>query len=783
MAKKADGIAGLLQAHSVCGIGGEAGSGKSTVVPLIAAAGVRGRTIVVQPRRLAAVAVCLRLNELSGKAAGRVAGFTVRHERDERKSDEILCVTTGVFLRLIADDPSLGGIATVILDEIHERSLESDLCWALAKSALDLYRPDLKLVVMSASVGEELLAGAGIEGFGWLTAQGRLFPVEVEYRAPGREGDDAAHWAACVGEACERTDGDVLVFLPGEKEIRTVHGRLETLERDGVCIQELFGRMNPRDQKNILRKDGRERRIILATNIAQTSLTIEGIVCVVDSGFEKNMYRYPGEAASQLITQRISAAAALQRMGRAGRLGPGLCLRLWDEREKLAPQDTPAIYREDNARAVLELARWGDVRAERYQWLSPPDPGFYRSALAFLQTLDVLDDDGRLTKKGTTCSGSSLAPAFASAVFDSKTSLQKTSMLLAGLALDERGRKFAVEDLSLLSLAAVLKDDRLSSTVTKEARLFGFDVTPSSDTDFDVGALARNFAPAVGLLDRDNVYKLAGGPAVRLLSRVRPPEAVVLFRGDHKTAVGAMYQYLSLDAKLLRAALKAIARTEEDLIYEKERGVFSAVRRELFGSLVLSETRIPSDRLTDFAAAFYRLLKKEGPSILRWDDRARLLRERIACLKAAEVDDVKLTEAIKKYYGDSLSGTAQIRPADVLLSMVEPRRRGQIQELDEKRFRLPNGRFARIRYERDGRIVVSAKLQDFFGVTKNPVVAGVTAAAELLSPAGRPLQVTSDLAGFWKTSYQAVRKDMAGRYPKHIWPLDPLAGPDENGGI
>ncbi len=781
VAKKSAEIVKLLQTYSVSGISGEAGSGKSTVVPLVAAAALRGRVIVVQPRRLAAVAVSRRLNELAEKAAGRVAGFAVRHERDARKTDEILCVTTGVFLRLIAGDPALAGIAAVILDEIHERSLESDLCWALAKSALDLYRPDLKLLVMSASVGEELLAGAGIEGFGWLTAQGRLFPVEVEYRARGRDADEAAHWAAGVKEACERTAGDVLVFLPGEKEIRTVHGLLAPLERDGVSVRGLFGRMNPRDQKSILEKTGTGRRIILATNIAQTSLTIEGIACVVDSGLEKNMYQYPGEAASQLVTQRVSAASALQRTGRAGRLGPGLCLRLWDEREKLAPQDTPALYREDNARLALELARWGDVRAERYQWLSPPDPGFYRSAVSFLRDLDVLRDDGRLTKKGTICSGSSLAPAFASAVFDSKTPLQKTSLLAAGLALDERGGRLAFDDAAFLSPAAVLADNRLSSTAAKEARLFGFALVPASAMDFDAGALVRNFGPAVGLRGRDEVYKLAGGPALRLSSKARPPEALVVFRGDHKTAVGSIYQYLSLDGKLLRPALKAAARTGEELLYDKERGAFSAVRRELFGSLVLSETRIPADRLADFAAPFYRLLEKEGPSILKWDDRARLLRERIACLKAGDVSDGKLVEAVMALYGDALSSPDHVRLEDVLMSLVKPALRRQIRELDEKRFRLPNGRFARIRYERDGRIVVSARLQDFFGVTANPVVAGVTAAAELLSPAGRPVQVTSDLAGFWKTSYRAVRKDMAGRYPKHRWPLDPLAGPEGDG--
>ncbi len=774
VARKTEEIAGLIRTHAVCGIGGEAGSGKSTVVPLVAAAECRGRVIVVQPRRLAAIAVCRRLNELCEKTVGRIAGYAVRHERDERKSDRVLCVTTGVYLRLLADDPALKGTAAVVIDEIHERGLESDLSWLLSVSVLELYRPDLRLVVMSASVGEELLAKAGIEGYGWITVQGRLFPVTIEYRAPVREKDDAACWAAGIGEACERTDGDILVFLPGEREIRTVAGLLDSRKSRGFQVHELFGRMNPREQKLVLQRSGSGRRIILATNVAQTSLTIEGITAVVDSGLEKTYYKYPGEAASQLITRRISESSALQRAGRAGRLGPGLCLRLWNQGERLDPEDVPALYREDNARAVLELARWGDLRPGQYKWLSPPDPGFYDSAIALLRSIGILDPDGRLTAKGKVCSDSSLAPDFASAVFDSRTALQKTSLLLAGLVLDERDPKYAADDLSTVSPSAVLRDGRLASTAGKEARVFGFTLEESAACDFDVDAIARNFPLAIGLADRDNVYKLAGGPALRLASVARSSGAIVVFRGDHKTAVGVIHQYLSLDPRLVRPALKAAALTEEDLEYDRERKAFSAVRRERFGSLVLSETRIPKASLSDFAAAFYRLLEKEGPQILRWDDRSSLLRQRIACVKAADTDDAKVIEAVKALYGDSLASPEQVRPEDVLFSMVPRPLRREIRELDEKRFRLSNGRFARIRYEKDGRIVVSAKLQDFFGVTKNPVVVGVTAIAELLSPAGRPVQITSDLAGFWKTSYQAVRKEMAGRYPKHEWPIDPL---------
>jgi ATP-dependent helicase HrpB len=775
VARNADGIADLLQKYAVCGISGEAGSGKSTVVPLIASAHFHQRIIVVQPRRLAAIAVCRRLNELCESAAGRIAGFAVRQERDERKTDHILCVTTGVFLRMIAEHPSLDGIAMVILDEIHERSLESDLCWVLAKSSLDLYRADLKLVVMSASVGEELLAEAGIEGFGWMTVEGRLFPVEIEYRAVGSYTDEIAHCAAGVTAVLERTAGDMLVFLPGEKEIRRVHELLSTLERQGFFIHELFGKMNPQEQKRVLEKTGAGRRIILATNIAQTSLTIEGVTAVVDTGLEKSVRQYPGEAASSLVTQRISAAAAQQRTGRAGRLGPGLCLRLWDERDKLAGQDVPALFREDNARAVLELARWGDFRSERYQWLSPPDPGFYRTAVSFLQKIQVLDAEARLTEKGAVCAGSSLPPAFASAVFDSGSPLQKTSLLLAALLLEERSPKYSVNDFALLSPASVVKDTRLSMAADKEARIFGFTLTESPQSEFDIDALVRNFASGIGIRDRDTTYKLAGGPALRLLSADHAPEALAVLRGDHKTATGIIYQYISLDGDLLRPVLKAAAQIEEELFFDRERGAFSAVKKELFGALSISETRIAVERLLHFADDFYRLLEKESPGILPWDDRARLLKERIACLKAAEVNDAHLVQAIREFYGDALTGPAQVRMADVLLSMVKPGLRKQVSELDEKRFRLENGRFARIRYEKDGRIVVSARLQDFFGMTKNPVVAGVTAAAELLSPAGRPVQITSDLDGFWKTSYQSVRKEMAGRYPKHKWPIDPLA--------
>ncbi|RPJ03413.1 MAG: hypothetical protein EHM28_15350, partial [Spirochaetaceae bacterium] len=379
-----------------------------------------------------------------------------------------------------------------------------------------------------------------------------------------------------------------------------------------------------------------------------------------------------------------------------------------------------------------------------------------------------------LTEKGVICAASALSPAFASAVYDSKSSLQKTSLLLAALLLEVRNPKYGVNDFSLLEPTVVLRDPRLSAAAHKEARIFGFKLVEDHDPDFDMTALVGNFANGIGLRDREKNYRLSGGPNLALKAGHDAPDALVVFRGDHRTATGVIHQYISLDAGLLRPVLKQRALIVKELVYSQERRAFSAVQREVFGSLVLSETRGKPDSMGDFAEVFYRLLEKEGISILDWNEKARLLRERISCLKAAMVTDETLIKAIKVYYGDTLKDPGQIRIADVLMSMVKPSLRKQIQDLDEKRFKLENGRFARIRYEKDGRIIVSARVQDFFGVRHNPVIAGVSATAELLSPAGRPVQLTSDLAGFWKSGYQSVRKDLAGRYPKHKWPTDPM---------
>jgi ATP-dependent helicase HrpB len=348
--------------------------------------------------------------------------------------------------------------------------------------------------------------------------------------------------------------------------------------------------------------------------------------------------------------------------------------------------------------------------------------------------------------------------------------------LLTALLVDDRMGMNVPDDFSSHNPAQILKDSHFRMNAEKEASIFGFSLVAGNNTDFDYTALARSFCGSIGFRDRDCVYKLAGGPSLKLDQSSKLPESLLVLHSDHKTGTGLIYQYISLDFNILRLVLKSAAQTVEELYFDRERGTFSAIKKELFGTLVISETRMPVEKMSFFSRSFYDLLEKEGPSILDWKPNDVLLKQRMTCLRVADVADSSLVNALKKFYGESLNQPSQIRLQDVLLSMVEDSKRKFIQDLDEKKFRMENGRNAQLRYEKDGRIVVSARVQDFFGLSKNPVVAGISASVELLSPAGRPVQVTGDLGGFWKNSYQSVRKEMAGRYPKHNWPQNPLAG-------
>ncbi|HEV2333188.1 MAG TPA: ATP-dependent helicase HrpB [Gammaproteobacteria bacterium] len=789
------------------------GAGKTTRVPLalLDEPWAEGRKLVMlEPRRLAARSAARHMAEERGENVGGTVGYRVRMDTRVGPATRLEIVTEGVLTRLLQDDPALSAYAAVIFDEFHERSLQADLALALALESQAVLRPDLKLIVMSATLDAapvaRLLGEAPV-----LTSEGRLYPVETRHLPPRDREPLLPHVQLSVERALKEEAGSLLVFLPGTGEIRKLHQRLHERVGAEVSIAPLYGDLDNRAQDQaIAPAPAGRRKVVLATSIAETSLTIEGIRVVVDGGQMRVPRFDPVSGMSRLLTTRVSRASADQRRGRAGRLEPGVCYRLWKESESLAPANLPEILAADLAALVLELARWGVTDPGSLRWLDAPPAAAYAQAQELLQELGALDGTGRITGHGRELLKLPLHPRLAHMVIRSKAlGWGALGCTLAAL-LSER------DPLSLpggeiqadvhLRLQLLQRDDpgsrqrsKLISTAAADLRKT-IGVAAADRETGDEGVLLALAYP-------DRIAQRRGGEANRYL--LANGRGALLQDGDAlgKSAWLAVAQLdgearearVFLAARLSREDIEAhfpeqVTETES-VSWDEANGAVLARRQRRFHALVLADAPAAKVSPEAIAGALLEAVRQRGLAVLPWTPALRNLQARILFLRRIlgeewpDVSDAALLKDLGAWLSPWMQGLSRFShlerlPLDeALLARLDHHQRRALHEQAPAQLKVPSGSEVKVDYTQGETPVLRVRLQEMFGQADTPRLARgkVPVMLHLLSPAQRPVQVTQDLKGFWQRTWPEVKKELKGRYPKHPWPEDPTTAPATRG--
>jgi ATP-dependent helicase HrpB len=780
------------------------GAGKTTQVPLALLDTPwrkDGKIILLEPRRLAARGAAHRLAQHLGEAVGETVGYRVRLDRKIGPKTRIECVTTGLFLRQLQGDPSLAGVAAILFDEFHERSVDADLALAFALEAQASLRPDLRLVVMSATLDGAAIARL-LPGAKRLTSEGRAYPVATHHL-----GDDGKTWiekrmAGAIRAAFAETKGDILAFLPGLAEIRRTERELGTLA--GAVILPLHGDLPMAEQDRAIRADAQGRRkVVLSTSIAESSLTIAGIACVVDSGLRRVARFDPATGMTRLMTTKVSLANAEQRRGRAGRLGPGTCYRLWSANSEraLTQQPVPEILEVDLAPLALELAAWGIEDVGGLALLDPPPAGALAQARELLRELGALDAANRITPHGKAMAELGMHPRLAHMLIAAKArGLGALACDIAAI-LSERdliGDGVRSADLGerLVLLEAGAGDRGVRERIKQSAR----DWRRQIDVVADEARPRQAAGSIVALAYPDRLAQQRGG---RGQYRLASGRGAALNEGDplarEEWLAVATLDAGATQAKIYLAAPITLAEIEEDfaeLIETREsvswnarlEAVEAKRERRLLG-LVLEEKPLQKPDAEQARIAMLAGIRAMGLGALPFSDAAQNLRARVAFLRAALPDEnwpdwseATLLASLEDWLGPHLDGVmrrAHLAKLDLhaaLIDALDWKQRQALDKLAPTHLEVPSGSRVPLDYSDPARPVLAVRLQEMFGATETPRVAGgrVAILLHLLSPARRPVQVTQDLGSFWRGSYKAVKADLKGQYPKHYWPDDPL---------
>lgn len=831
------------------------GTGKTTLVPLALADdtdGAAGRVVVAEPRRVAVRAAAARMAYLLGEPVGERVGYAVRGERRTGPDVRVEVVTTGLLVARLLRDPDLPGVDAVVLDECHERHLDTDLALAFAVDARAVLRPDLRLVATSATVAAGPVAaalGGGTEDAG---SAGGAAPV-VEARDPGHPVDlvwappsrpvlppqglrvDPAlldHVAVVTRRALDATDGDVLVVLPGRGEIEAVERRLGLRPRGGsevggseVVVRALHGGQDAAHQDAVLAApEPGVRRVVLATAIAESSLTVPGVRAVVDAGLSRVPRTDHARGLDALVTVAASRASAAQRAGRAGREAPGVAFRCWSEAEHAHrdAQPEPDVARADLTGFALALARWGTPDGEGLALPDRPPAAALTAARTVLRDLGAVDDAGRVTARGTAIAASGVHPRLGRALLDgaARVGVRRATEVVALLALDrppgsgddlvarwqtarrERPEAWRAE---VRRLRGALPGSRGQDQGSHGAR--GSDDSADgdgADLDDDAAAglvvalahpdrLARRregaeeSVPESGAAGAPREYLLTGGTGAELAasSALRGSEWLAVADAERRPGerVARIRLAVPVGAELAREAAAGVWRREEIVAWED--GDVVAEERELLGAVVLARRPLRTPDPARVADAVRDGMAVEGLDLLAWDDAATGLRARMAFLATAlgapwpQVDDETLRRRLDEWLGPDLARVRRradlrhIRVAPALRRLLPWAQAARLDDLAPTTVAVPGGRTVRVDYSDPAAPVVALRVQQAFGWRAAPTVAGVPVVVHLLSPAGRPVAVTADLASFWTGPYAQVRAELRGRYPKHAWPADP----------
>ncbi len=777
------------------------GAGKSTYFPLqlIQNQVVTGKVIMLEPRRLAARNIARYLAEQLGEQVGQRVGYRVRGETKVSASTQLEIVTEGVMTRMIQNDPELDGVDLLIFDEFHERSIHADTALALSLEVQDALRDDLKLVVMSATLDQEALQSLLPEAC-YIESEGRSFAVETRY-APLTANDHLPTvMAKNIESLMNKESGSLLAFLPGVAAIKQVQERLSHLP-DDVEVCPLYGQLSfTEQQKAISPAEKGKRKVVLATNIAETSLTIEGIRLVVDSGLERVARFDLKNGLTRLEQTRIAQSSAIQRAGRAGRIEEGICVRLYSESQlKQQPQvPQPEILHSDLASLVMELAFWGTTDIHELKWLDIPSAAALQQAKQLLFSLGLITEQGQLTAEGKLAHDLGVEPRAAAMLIKSQSHSDKmVNVALAAVALIEEPER------NVTNIAHSLHR-WLSGSHPKQSLLLkrAQSLAHKLDTTFSLREVDEDALPLVlSLAFPDRIaqqranqfgrFALANGHGAEcrpddMLGGCEYLVAIDLMRSHSNSS--QIHLACELDVNILQTTFDSLFSTKEVVDWDEKKGRLVAEKQRKLGQLVIERASLPNPGKEKMTQALLTYVRRQGLSSLNWTPAAESLLERIRCAVDwlpeqawPMFDEASLLDSLDEWLEPYMTSVASVKDLSKinLVEALNARLGWPLnQHLDEwlpEHYQLPTGTKKRIRYQHGHEPVLSVRMQEVFGESTSPTVAlgRKRLVLELLSPAQRPLQVTSDLAAFWNGSYKDVQKEMKGRYPKHVWPDDP----------
>jgi ATP-dependent helicase HrpB len=807
------------------------GAGKTTRVPLalLSEPWLKGKKIILlEPRRMAAVTCAAHMASLLREKTGETVGYRIRMDRKIGPKTRIEVVTEGIFTRKIQADPSLEDIGLVIFDEFHERNIHSDLGLALCLESFEALRNDLRILVMSATIDiqgvSELMNHAPM-----VVSKGKSFPVDTFYYPPvNKLKRPVPIETACetvIRQAMRETRGDILVFLPGVGEIKTVFSRLKEAPEPGFLILPLYGDLSAGDQARVFDPlNPEERKIVLSTSIAETSVTIDGITVVVDSGLMRVPRFSAGTGMSRLETIPVSRASADQRRGRAGRTAPGTCYRLWSEYDHslLKPFTRPEILSVDLAALALELAAWGVGDPGQLKWLDPPEPVAYEQARTLLQDLGAMDEQGQLTSHGKKMVNSGLHPRLSHMVIKGVEMGEGPLACRLAAFLNERDflsfdRNETDPDIRLRLL--LLEDERqkkkpaekglklhkgiIKRILESEKKLMAdFNIRPARPNPDMAGDLLAHAYPdriAKKRNAKDHTFLTASGKGVYFtgINSVSMHDYIVAVHLDGNPRNAKIFLAVPFSRQSLEEEFKDRFKREKSLFFDKKTSTVKATEGIRFGAIIVAETPVTDMDQDKACDVLINEIRKKGIHFLPWSKKLLSLKDRAVFLKQSgifsdlpDVSDKPLDQEMETWLKPFLGGVMSFKELEgmdleaAFLSLLPWDIQKKIETHAPTHMIVPSGSNLPLIYRDEHGILknpeLHVRLQEMFGCKTTPKIAGQAVTLHLLSPAGRPVQITKDLESFWKNAYTEVKKDLMGRYPKHFWPDNPLEAAPTN---
>lgn len=772
------------------------GAGKSTLLPLLLLQSMpEGKILMLEPRRIAARQIAERMSSMIGEAVGKTVGYRMRFETKVSATTRIEVLTEGIMTRMLVDDPTLDGVGMVIFDEFHERSLTSDTALALVRESQQIIRPDLLMVIMSATIDASALCQALDAPL--IESQGRMHEVTIHHLEEADQRNCADITASAIKKAHREEQGDILAFLPGKGEIMRCCELLgESL--GSTHIYPLYGLLSSEEQrKAIMPSRPGERKVVLATPIAETSLTIEGVKTVIDSGLCKTLVYDPRNGMSHLETVRISLDMAKQRSGRAGRTTDGTCYRLWSKATELRMDDCrqPEIEQADLSSTLLDIAAWGEDDIMDMPWLTPPPSSHAMQARQLLTNLGALDHDGHITPHGRKLALLPCHPRIAQMLIMAEDN--KTKALAADIAalLEEKDILTDDSDADINTRIELLRNarrkkqtgrwKRIADIAEQYRRLAKMQEDNTPPAHYATGCLIASAYPErVAQQTEDGKYKLASGDIVTLSDDDALKTCPLL-------AVASVASRIFLASPLKKEDIEHMSTWQDNISWDSKQGRAIAISQQRLGSLILATRPIQTpDSQTAITEAICQAAMKEGLSMFDFNDDVLRMQRRIAAVAAWHPDlslpDIstppllsRAAEWLPLYIGKATT-TAELKKINlcsVIWGLLSYDQQVTIDRMAPTHIQVPTGSRIRINYRTGAESpILSVRLQECFGLTATPTVdeGHRPVLMELLSPGFKPVQLTQDLASFWQTAYFEVRKELRRRYPKHYWPENPL---------